>query len=189
MLAFVLNLAEAGKSEEQKQAELNAIIEQKSNTAIQQHNRQKPGAVIVDGVGNLLTHIAKCCQPIPGDEIVGFITKGRGVSIHRRSCEQLKALALSEPEKVVPAQWGSSGDKTYTITMRITGQDYSGMLRDITTLIANEKLNIAGVRSRVDSKNMTSIIDIDLLVTGLSAFDRLAAKIRAIPQITSIERM
>jgi len=189
VLAFVLNLAEAEKSEEQKQAELNAIIEQKSNTAIQQHNRQKPGAVIVDGVGNLLTHIAKCCQPIPGDEIVGFITKGRGVSIHRRSCEQLKALALSEPEKVVPAQWGSSGDKTYTITMRITGQDYSGMLRDITTLIANEKLNIAGVRSRVDSKNMTSIIDIDLLVTGLSAFDRLAAKIRAIPQITSIERM
>lgn len=189
VMAFLSNVAEAGKSEEQRQAELNRIIEQKSNSAIIQHNRQKPGAITVYGVGNLLTHIAKCCQPIPGDEIVGFITKGRGVSIHRRSCEQLKKLALNEPDKVVPAQWGGTEDKTYTITVRITGQDYSGMLRDITTLIANEKLNIAGVRSRIDSKNMTSIIDIDLLVTGLTAYDRLAVKLKGIPQISSVERM
>jgi GTP pyrophosphokinase len=189
VMALLLNIAEEGKSEEQKQAELNAIIEQKSNSAIAEHSRQKPGAVIVDGVGNLLTHIARCCQPIPGDEIVGFITKGRGVSIHRRSCEQLKKLALQDPDKVVPAKWSGLDGKTYTITVRITGQDYSGMLRDITTMIANERLNIAGVRSRIDNKNMTSIIDIDLLVTSLSAFDRLAAKLRTIPQISTVERM
>ncbi|MDY6322643.1 MAG: GTP diphosphokinase [Succinivibrio sp.] len=189
LMAFLSETAEARKSQAERDADLRNLIEAKSASAVEAHKGQKTGSVTVDGVDNLLTHVAHCCQPIPGDEIVGFITKGRGVSIHRASCPMLLKLAKAEPEKVVAAQWGSAEGQSYTITMRITGQDYPGMLRDITTMIANEKLNIAGVRSRVDRDAMTSIIDIDLLVSGLAVFERLRGKIMQIPQVSAVQRI
>lgn len=187
--AFLEEASGHGRSESEREDDINRIIEEKSQNAAIAHSRQKAGSVTVEGIDNLLTHISRCCQPIPGDEIVGFITKGRGVSIHRRTCDQLKKLAAAEPDRVIAAQWGQMPEASYTITARITGQDYAGFLRDVTTLIANEKINIAGVRSRVERDKMLSIIDIDLLVSGLAEFDRLCLKLRALPRIATVERV
>ena len=151
--------------------------------------RQKSGSVTVDGMDNLLTHVSRCCQPVPGDEIVGFITKGRGVSIHRRNCLQLKKLAMNEPDRVISAQWGNVQSGTYSLTMRITGIDYSGLLRDVTTLITNDKVNITGVRSRIENEKMISVIDVDMLINDISSFDRIRTKISALSGVTSVERL
>ncbi len=151
--------------------------------------RQKSGSVTVDGMDNLLTHVSRCCQPVPGDEIVGFITKGRGVSIHRRNCLQLKKLAMNEPDRVISAQWGNVQSGTYSLTMRITGIDYSGLLRDVTTLITNDKVNITGVRSRIEKEKMISVIDVDMLINDISSFDRIRTKISALSGVTSVERL
>ncbi len=176
--------------DESDEAISKAIEEKGKNIQAQANSsHQKSGSVTVEGIDNLLTHVSRCCQPIPGDEIVGFITKGRGVSIHRRDCEQLKKLALAEPDRVISAQWGNMQSASYTLTMRITGQDYPGFLRDVTTLIANDKLNIAGVRSRVERKQMLSIIDIDLLIPNITAFERIRTKIAAMSKVTAVERL
>ena len=160
-----ISIRDKGKVSKQDPAEeLKTIISNRSADKILQSKGKKKGAVVVDGVGNLMTHIAKCCQPIPGDEIKGFITQGRGISIHRSDCEQLKKLAQTNPERLISADWGSDADGGYTVTIRVVGQDYQGLLRDVTTIIANEKMNVLGVRSHVDRSSDLSIIDIDLLV-------------------------
>lgn len=151
--------------------------------------KHKKGAIIVDGVGNLLTHIAKCCQPIPGDEIVGFITQGRGISIHRIDCEQFKDLASKYPERIVDAEWGANAEGGYSVTIRVIAQDYSGLLRDITTIIANEKINVLGVRSHIDKSNDLSIIDIDLMIVNIASMNRTLIKLGELKEVKSAKRL
>ena len=180
----------SGHAEQEESDDLiRSKLEEKGRSQAGIKTRQASGAVTVDGMDNLLTHVSRCCQPVPGDEIVGFITKGRGVSVHRRDCEQLKKLVAAEPERVIAAQWGNVRNSSYTVTMHIVGQDYPGFLRDVTTLIANDRLNIAGVRSRVERQKMISIIDVDILVPDIAVFDRIRVKIAALPKVTSVERM
>ena len=151
--------------------------------------RKSKGSIVVDGVGNLMTHIAKCCQPIPGDDIAGFITQGRGISIHKADCEQLKDLSLKYPERLVSAEWGAKTDGGYTITIRVIAQDYSGLLRDVTTVIANEKINVLGVRSHVDRSQDLSIIDIDLMIVNIAAMNRMLFKLSELDRVKSAKRI
>ena len=173
---------------EEEQADLSKIISNRFASEIMQAKGRKQSQVVVNGVGNLMTHIAKCCQPIPGDEILGFITQGRGISIHRCDCEQLKKLAEQSPERLVDATWGENSDGGYTVTIRVTGQDYPGLLRDVTTIIANEKMNVLGVRSHVDRSIDVSIIDIDLLVLSIPVLTRTLTKLNELPKVISAKR-
>ena len=176
------------RSEQEKQEEINTIVNARTAAQLLEQSKRK-GAVIVDGVGNLLTHIAKCCQPIPGDDIAGFITQGRGISIHRCDCEQLASLSKQHPERLVPAEWGHNSDGGYTITIRVIAQDYSGLLRDVTTVIANEKINVLGVRSHVDRAQDLSIIDIDLLIVNINALNRMLFKLNNLDRVQSAKRI
>lgn len=83
--------------------------------------------------------IARCCQPIPGDEIVGYITQGRGISIHRADCEQLFELQSLNPERVVEADWGEGYTSGLSLTIRVIANDRNGLLRDVSAIMANEK--------------------------------------------------
>ncbi|MGL5324109.1 MAG: GTP diphosphokinase, partial [Aeromonas sp.] len=138
---------------EEEDRRLLERLEQKANAPM----RHKPkDHIVVEGVGNLMTHIARCCQPIPGDAIQGFITMGRGVSIHREDCEQLKELSRRNPERLIDAVWGENYSGGYSLTIRIISNDRSGLLRDITTVLANEKINVMGVRSRSNVREQTA---------------------------------
>lgn len=152
--------------------------------------KQEPKShVVVQGVGNLMTSAARCCQPIPGDEIIGFITQGRGISIHRADCEQLKELANQHPERMVDAVWGENYSGGYNLTMRVVANDRSGLLRDITTILANEKINVMGVNSRSNRKQQTAIIDMELEVYNIEALSRTLAKISQLPDILEAKRL
>ncbi|MFG0834815.1 GTP diphosphokinase [Aeromonas bivalvium] len=171
---------------EEEDRRLLAKLEQKANTPF----RPKPkDHIVVEGVGNLMTHIARCCQPIPGDAIQGFITMGRGVSIHRDDCEQLKELSRRNPERLIDAVWGENYSGGYGLTIRILSNDRSGLLRDITTVLANEKINVMGVRSRSNVKDQTAEIDMELEIYNINAFNRALAKLSQLNDVISAKRL
>jgi GTP pyrophosphokinase len=105
------------------------------------------GKVLVVGVDSLLTQLGRCCRPAPPDEIVGYVTRGRGVSIHRVNCSNLLALTQREPERVVEVAWGVQADALYPVELLMMAQDRQGLLRDISEVFSREKINVIGVNT------------------------------------------
>ena len=150
---------------------------------------QSNSRIVVNGVGNLVTHVAKCCHPIPGEDIVGFITKGRGVCVHRKGCHTINHLSAEHPERLVEAVWGGDYSSGFSVTVGIIANDRAGLLRDITTIIANEKINVLGVRSRSDTKTQTAQMDIDMEVFNINDLNRTLARLNNMPGILSAKRL
>ena len=149
-----------------------------------------PGSEIsVHGVGNLLTHLAKCCHPIPGDDIVGFITVGRGISVHRTDCPQFKDLSKGHPERVVEASWNGSYSKGYSLTVIIEANDRPGLLRDITTVLANQNVNVLGVRSKSNIARHSAVIEIDMEVYNVGDLSRVLTRLNQINDVVSAKRL
>ncbi|WJV53104.1 GTP diphosphokinase [Prodigiosinella aquatilis] len=186
MVNFLQSKVNQPSAEEQDREALRQLT-QKPQPAIQRNNKDN-GRVVVEGVGNLMHHIARCCQPIPGDEIVGFITRGRGISIHRADCEQLDDLRVHAPERIVEAVWGESYSSGYSLVVRVTANDRSGLLRDITTILANEKVNVLGVSSRSDVKQQVATIDMEIEIYNLQVLGRVLAKLNQLPDVIDARR-
>ncbi|GLR08384.1 GTP diphosphokinase [Mixta theicola] len=174
-------------SAEEEDREALRQLTQKSHTP--QRSGKESGRVVVEGVGNLMHHIARCCQPIPGDDIVGFITQGRGISIHRADCDQLAELMSHAPERIVDAVWGESYSSGYSLVVRVTANDRSGLLRDITTILANEKVNVLGVSSRSDTRKQLATIDMDIEIYNQQVLGRVLARLNQVPDIIDARRL
>lgn len=174
-------------SAEEEDREVLRQLRQKSHQPVSR--RKESGRVVVEGVGNLLHHIARCCQPIPGDDIVGFITQGRGISIHRADCDQLSELISHTPERIVDAVWGESYSSGYSLVVRVTANDRSGLLRDITTILANEKVNVLGVASRSDTRKQLATIDMDIEIYNQQVLGRVLARLNQVPDIIDARRL
>jgi len=143
-----------------------------------------PRGVRVLGVGDLLTRIARCCSPLPGDEIVGYITRAAGVTIHRKTCANI--THEDEPERLVPVTWGPSRD-LYPVAVRVTAWDRVGLLRDLTTLVAAEGVNITS--SVVEtSPDGTALITLSLETTGIGQLRKLFTKLETIKGVTTVVR-
>lgn len=104
--------------------------------------------VLVVGVDSLMTQLARCCRPAPPDRIAGFVTRGRGVSIHRHDCPSYAALAVGQPERVIDVDWGDTGDAVYPVDISIRGQESPGLLRDLSEVFARLRLSVVGVNTQ-----------------------------------------
>lgn len=160
----------------------------------QQHNKQassakSKGQVEVNGVGNLMSHIANCCQPVPGDEIFGYITKGRGISVHRADCEQVKELLRVHPERSVDVVWGENYSGGYKIRIRVTANDRGGLLRDLTTVLAAEKSHVLAMSSSSDVKTQTAAIELELELYNLDGLSRILQKIAQVESVIEARRL
>ena len=144
--------------------------------------------VIVQGVGNLLSHMAGCCHPLPGDAIIGYITQGRGIAIHRDDCEQFKLLQDAQPERVVEATWGDKYASGYEVDIRIVAHDRNGLLRDITSILANEKANVTKMSSSSDIKEQTAVINMTMELYNLDSLNKLLSKISQIDDVIEAKR-
>jgi GTP pyrophosphokinase len=143
-------------------------------------------AVRVLGVGDLLTHIASCCQPVPGDEIIGFVTRGRGVTIHRKDCPNI--LNEDEKERLVKVEWGEAGI-SFPVSIRIEVIDRVGLLRDISALVSDEKINITSVSlSDKDHKDGTLSIYMTLDIRDIGQLGRLFSKIEGVSGVINVTR-
>lgn len=174
-------------AEEEDKAALKQLT-QKSNTQTK-NGKKSTSEIVIDGVGNLMITMAKCCRPIPGDDIIGFVTLGRGVSIHRVDCEQLLELKEHAPERIVDASWNNSNFSSYAMVMRVIANDRSGLLRDITTILANEKVNVLGVSSRSDTKQQIATIDMDMEVNNQESLNRVLVKLNQLPDVIEARRL
>lgn len=146
--------------------------------------------ITVSGVGNLLTHMAKCCQPVPGDSIAGFITQGRGISVHRSDCEQFANALSQQPEREVEVQWGHKEHKqSYQASAQIIGSDRQGLLRDISTIIANERVSIIGMESHSNEAKQTVIMNIKMEVPSSELLMRILEKLRQLDDVVEVKRL
>ena len=149
-------------------------------------SKASSSAVKVLGVGDLLTHIAPCCQPVPGDEIIGFITRSRGVTIHRKNCPNI--LNEDEKERLIKVEWGKAG-LSFPVNITVDGWDRVGLLRDITTRVSEEKMNITAVSlSDAERKDGTISIFLTLDVNNIGQLGRIFSKIEGVPGVINVIR-
>jgi GTP pyrophosphokinase len=145
--------------------------------------------ISVRGVGNLLTHFAGCCKPLPGDLIKGYVTLGRGVSIHRQDCSKILQLEYSEPERIIEVDWGQTPEQTYPVDISIEAFDRSGLLRDITTLLVNDRINVIAVNTQSNKEDNMAIMKLTVEIVGLQALGNLLAKINGLPNVVNAVRV
>jgi guanosine-3',5'-bis(diphosphate) 3'-pyrophosphohydrolase len=147
--------------------------------------RHPTSPVTVRGVDDLLTKLAQCCHPVPGDEIVGYITRNRGITIHRKDCQNI--LNEKEKDRLIPVEWGET-DAMYPVQIQVEALDRVGLMRDISTIVAEEKLNIAAV-SLTNNDNQTISIYFALEAANLAQLSRLLVRIEGIRGVTSATRI
>jgi len=148
----------------------------------------KPGDFSVSGVGNVLTRLANCCSPIPGDAIVGFITSGRGVSIHRRDCRNVRGLDDARRARLVEVKWGQSDLAAWPVELRITAYDRAGLLPDITQTLQEEKAEVTKLLTQTDAENRATI-RIQLAIGGLKKLTRLTRRLQQLPDVRQVKRV
>ena len=144
--------------------------------------------IYVEGVGKLLTSIASCCNPVPGEAIVGYITQGKGVSIHRQDCRNILKLRERESDRILQVQWGAAPENTYAVDIAIDAYDRSGLLRDITSLLDAEKINVSALQTLSDKKNNTVAMGVTLEVRGYTELSRILARLGQLPNVSSVRR-
>ncbi|HEY97939.1 MAG TPA: bifunctional (p)ppGpp synthetase/guanosine-3',5'-bis(diphosphate) 3'-pyrophosphohydrolase [Dehalococcoidia bacterium] len=147
--------------------------------------RVSPSAVRVLGVGDLVTNLADCCNPLPGDNIIGYITRNRGVTIHRADCQNV--VNEKEKERLVNVEWGQS-DLLYPVNIQVEAWDRVGLMSDITTVVAEEQVNIAGVKM-AEGDNHKITVDLTLETRGLTHLSQVMKKIDAVKSVLGVSRM
>ncbi|MBI4491564.1 MAG: bifunctional (p)ppGpp synthetase/guanosine-3',5'-bis(diphosphate) 3'-pyrophosphohydrolase [Chloroflexi bacterium] len=143
------------------------------------------GGIRVLGVGDLLTRLARCCNPVPGEDIIGYITRGRGVTVHRTDCRSV--LEEDERDRLVRVDWGRTERQTFPVTIRIEAWDREGLVRDITSVVADEKLNISAL-SAVTHRDQTATVWATMEVSGLDRLSRVMGRLEAIRDVFNVVR-
>lgn len=149
-----------------------------------QRPRSKSG-VLINGNANFTVRMAHCCTPVPGDEIVGYISRGRGVSVHRKDCPNVKSM---EPERLIEAVWDTGGDENFNVTLNITAENTGGMLAGITAYIAAAKMPITGANVKVDTKEHIADITISVMIKNADDLEELVRKIKSIHGVIDVRR-
>jgi len=150
--------------------------------------RKARSGVSIQGVGNLLTRMAKCCNPLPGDAIVGFITRGQGITVHRQDCPNALRHHNENEERLIEVNWGANAGQTYPVDIDIVAHERSGLLRDITGLLANEKINVIAVNTQTDKKQHVAHMTFTVEIPNVESLSRILAMIDQIPNIMAVGR-
>lgn len=154
-----------------------------------QKTKVDSNGINVSGVGNLLTHMAKCCHPVPGDKITGFITQGRGISVHRYDCYQLANALNQQPEREVEVEWGIQNKQTYQVAVNIISIDRQGLVRDFSTIISNERISIVGMESHSDPQKQTMSMTIKMEIANHELLNKLINKLLQLDDVIEAKRV
>ncbi len=149
---------------------------------------QTGAAVQVEGIGDLLSTHARCCNPVPPEAITGYVTVGRGVTLHRSNCRNLARLAARAPERLLQVDWGKAAGRRFPVEILLHAMDRRGLLRDVTTLVAEEKINIEQLASHGDAAQGSADLSLRIAVTGLDELTHLLARLSALPGVISARR-
>ena len=150
--------------------------------------RLKSDEIWVQGVGDLLTQIAKCCKPVPKEPIVGYITQGRGVTIHRHDCSSLLRMQKSHQERLIEVSWGGDTRSSYPVDMLIIAYDRRGLLSDISMLLSNESINVNSVNTLTDRHDNMAHMTISMEISDLAQLSRVLDKIGQLRNVVEVKR-
>jgi len=175
-------------SEYRKEHEEEDIEKKLEELATSKPSRVKPSktGIYVKGIENCLVKLSKCCNPLPGDEIVGYITKGRGVSVHRKDCVNLKDL-VGEEDRMIDVYWADSVKATYNVEIEIFANDRSGLLRDVIKQVENYKVKLMGVNTRTN-KDDTAVLDISIETTSTEELSKLINAFKNVESVYDVYR-
>jgi len=140
------------------------------------------------GVANLLTTISNCCRPVPGDDIIGFITRGKGVAVHRKDCINIINLEDDKRNHLIDADWGGVQDKTYNIFIHIEAYDRQGLLSDVSQVLTDEKVDVIGVNTLSNKEDQTADMTITAEIIDLDQLGRVMDKIKQLQNVISVKR-
>ena len=147
--------------------------------------RGRSKGIKIQGIKNLMVSFGKCCNPIPGDEMIGFITRGRGVTVHRAPCKSLPLLS-EESDRLVPVDWDVGRSDIFNVRLKVESIDRKGMLREITEVISSFNINITSVDMKVKDALSTAFFIIQ--INNIKQLDRIINKVIKIPGVDNIER-
>ncbi|MFD1030526.1 RelA/SpoT family protein [Metaplanococcus flavidus] len=172
------------KKREQEEALEKITVEMKSN----QPRKQTESGVIVRGIDNMMIRLSKCCNPVPGDAIIGFITKGRGVSVHRADCPNVRA---NENDRLIPVEWehGELPDnKSYQIDIEVQAFDRTGLINEVMHMVSETKTTIVAVSGRADTDKIATI-NLSLMIPHITHLNRVVERIKQLPDVYSVTRV
>jgi GTP pyrophosphokinase len=149
--------------------------------------------VLVVGVESLLTNLARCCRPAPPDAIAGYVTRGKGVAVHRASCSNLRSLRSRAPERVIPVAWGATDaakPALYPVDVQVEASDRQGLLRDVSEVFAKEKTNVVGVKSSSvkDAGGGTAYMTFTVEVADAARLGATLAQVCRVPGVRAARR-
>ncbi len=147
--------------------------------------RSKTNGIVLDGITNLMVNFGKCCNPIPGDNLLGFVTRGRGVTVHQSSCRSLPVMT-HEADRLIPVNWNVSRKDTFNVRLKIVGMDYKGLLKNLSECIAGQNVNISSVDTKVSGAIATAYFVVQ--VSSNRQLNRLVNKLNKIKNVDSVER-
>lgn len=187
--SFIFKLKEESlaKDEKTKEESLNKAIEESISKA-EKRKKENNYGVTVKGENNLMVRFAKCCNPVPGDDILGYITKGRGVSIHRRDCSNLQNLIEEDAQKVVDVAWGAAKGVAYMAEIQVKTEDIPGVLSDIMNVIMESKLPLNALNAK-SAKNNLAYVNIKVKIDTIEQLKELMRKIRKLIGVMDVYRM
>ncbi|MEX0605451.1 MAG: GTP diphosphokinase [Marinobacter sp.] len=142
----------------------------------------------IQGVGKLKTQVAKCCKPLPGDPIGGYITVGRGVTVHRQDCLTFLHLREYEPNRIIEVNWGGKPESVYPVDIEIEAYDRSGLLRDITQVLSSSRSNVLALNTTSNTDDNSATMMVTVEISSLEQLARLLAQIRNLPNILEVRR-
>lgn len=144
--------------------------------------------ICIMGVGSLVTHVARCCKPVPYDHIVGYITRGRGVTVHRNDCRNLLRLKREEPERLIDVEWSRGSQQTYVVDIHVQAFDRQGLLRDITEVLSNSHLNVTAINTLTDPKTNVATMTLTLDINEIEQLSQALTKLELLPNVMQASR-
>ena len=150
--------------------------------------QEGPDSIGVTGVGDLLCNFARCCRPVPPEAIVGYITQGRGVTIHRQDCGNFLGLNQRHPERILQISWGKTDAAAYPVDLSLHAFDRSGLIRDITAVLADDDCNVTDLSTHTDKKSLQVMMDLSLEVSDLPTLSTIISKLEQLPNVVSVRR-
>jgi GTP pyrophosphokinase len=148
----------------------------------------KPDTVAVIGIGDLMCNFARCCRPVPPEPIVGYITQGRGVSIHRQDCGNFLSLNRRHHERIVEISWGRQDSGTYPVDLTLHAFDRGGLIRDITSVLADDHANVTDLKSHTDKRSMQVVMEISIEISDLPTLSTAITRLEQLPNVVSVRR-
>lgn len=187
-LQIANRLTEKWRKQKEKEEQLTKITEATSEVKSFSISRKRESGVRVKGIDNLLIRLSRCCNPVPGDEIVGFITKGRGVSVHRSDCPNI--VGEDVEARLIPVEWETAFNdrKEYNVDIEINGYDRHGLLNEVLQVVNESKTAISAVSGRTD-RNKVALINMSISIRNVSHLQKIVDKIKQIPDVYSVRRI